>query len=78
MFACKMAINKICKIYYRTFHSSLPFAKSARYGINSVLFRGSLLWNNLPSSDKTSETLKKFKFRLKIRGKIHCTCNVCH
>ena len=26
----------------------LPPAKSARYGVNSLAFRGSLLWNNLP------------------------------
>ena len=27
----------------------LPPAKSARYGVNSLAFRGSLLWNNLPT-----------------------------
>ena len=28
----------------------LPPAKSARYGINLLLFRGSVLWDNFPSS----------------------------
>ena len=55
----------------------LPPTRSPRYGINSLLFQGSLLWNNLPSSVKNSETLNDFKLKLKNVGKIHCTCNVC-
>ena len=56
----------------------LPPTRLVRYGINSLLFQGSLLWSNLPSSVKDSETLNEFKFRLKIRGKVHCPCNLCH
>ena len=55
----------------------LPLARSARYEINSLLFRGSLLWNNCSSSVQNSAALSKFTFRLKIRVEIHCTCNVC-
>ena len=32
----------------------LPPAHSTRHGINSLLFRGSLLWNNLPREIKDS------------------------
>ena len=44
----------------------IPQAKSSRFGINSLCFRGSVLWNNLSASVKNSENLNKFKFNLKI------------
>ena len=34
----------------------LPPVKSFRFGLNSIHFRGSILWNNLPSSIKNSLT----------------------
>ena len=43
----------------------LPPAKSTRYGVNSLNFRGSLLWNNLPPHVKESQTLEEFKNRIK-------------
>ena len=52
--------------------------KSFRLGLNFVHFRGSILWNNLPSSIKNSQTIKEFKVKLKNLGNIHCTCGVCH
>ena len=33
----------------------LPKLKSSRFGINSLRFRGSLLWNNLPVSVKNCQ-----------------------
>ena len=51
--------------------------KSLRFGLNSIHFRGSILWNNLPSSIKNSETINEFKVKLKNLGNIHCTCGVC-
>ena len=55
----------------------LPPARSTRYGINSLAFRGSLLWNNLPSHVKASQTVKEFKIKIKNLRYIHCTCTVC-
>ena len=55
----------------------LPPVKSFRLGLNSVHFRGSILWNNLPSSIKNSQTIYEFKVKLKNLGNIHCTCDVC-
>ena len=55
----------------------LPPAKSTRYGINSLAFRGSLLWNNLPSHVKNSQTVEEFKIKVKNLRYIHCTCTVC-
>ena len=51
--------------------------ESYRFGINSLRFRGSRLWNNLPFSVKNSETLTEFKNKLKTLGNSHCTCIVC-
>ena len=50
---------------------------SSRFGINSLRFRGSLLWNNLPVSLKNCQGLNEFKQELKNLGNIHCTCLVC-
>ena len=55
----------------------LPPAKSTRYGFNSLAFRWSLLWNNVPSQVKESQTLEEFKARIKNLRSIHCTCTVC-
>ena len=55
----------------------LPPAKSIRYGVNSLAFRGSLLWNNLPPQVKESQSLEEFKNRIKNLRFIRCTCTVC-
>ena len=39
----------------------LPSAQSHRYGLNSLSFRGSLLWNALEDELKRAETLRSFK-----------------
>ena len=39
---------------------SLPPARSTYYGTNSVHFRGSLIWNNLPSYIKSSRSVFEF------------------
>ena len=54
----------------------LPPAKSTRFGVNSLAFRGSLLWNNLPPQVKESQTLEEFKNGMKNLRSIHCTCTV--
>ena len=56
---------------------ALPPARSTRYGINSLLFRSSLIWNTLPNTIKTSSTVTELKIKLKALGNIHCSCNVC-
>ena len=55
----------------------LPPARSSCYGINSLAFRGNLLWNSLSSNLKQSHNLEEFKLKLKNLGNIHCTCVVC-
>ena len=55
----------------------LPPVQSFRFGLNSIHFRGSILWNNLPSSMENGQTINEFKVKLKNLGNIHCTCSVC-
>ena len=55
----------------------LPPVKSFRFGLNSIHFRGSILWNNLLSSIKTSQTINEFNVKLKNLGNIHCICGAC-
>ena len=55
----------------------LPPDESTHYSANSVAFRGSLLWNSLPSQVKESQTLREFEKRIKNLRSIHCTLTVC-
>ena len=55
----------------------LPPAKTVKFGINSLIFRGILLWNNLPLNLKSCQTIDEFKLELKRSGRIHCTCTAC-
>ena len=43
----------------------LPTVKTTRYGLNSLIFRGRFLWNNLPTSIKISQSLADFKNNLR-------------
>ena len=49
---------------------------SLRHGIDSLLFRDSLLWNNLSREIKKSLSTEEFKKRLKERGALPCSCVV--
>ena len=39
----------------------IPPTKSVNFGTNSITFRGSLLWNNLPLRLKYNQTTDDFK-----------------
>ena len=49
----------------------LRHVTSYHFGLNSLRFRVSMLWNNLPFSIKSSETLTEFKNKLNTLGNIH-------
>lgn len=55
----------------------LPPDRSSCYGINSLVLRGSLLWENLVSDVKQSNNLEEFKHKLKTFQNIHCICPMC-
>ena len=66
-------------VHYNLRKGDLVYLLPARscYSINSLTFRGSLLWNSLPSNVKQSHNLEEFKLKLRNLGNIHCTCVVC-
>ena len=53
---------------------SLPPARSTYYGANSVYFRISLIWNNLPSYLKSSRSVCKLKKKTKNFRNTDCGC----
>ena len=55
----------------------LPSAQSHRYGLNSLSFRGSLLWNALDDELKRAETLRSFKRGIKEWDGNACKCLIC-
>ena len=48
-----------------------------KYGINSLNFRRSVLWKNLPLKLKECKYLQEFKLLLKQSGNLLCTCSAC-
>ena len=52
----------------------LPKCKSIKYGVNSTVFKGSLLWNSLPNEYKQAENLDIFKTKIKRWNGETCTC----
>ena len=55
----------------------LPSTNSTYYGINSVLFRACLLWNQLPLYIKQSQSLHEFRSKMKTLRNIVCNCKIC-
>ena len=55
---------------------SLPPTRSTYYGTNSVHFRGSLIWNNLPNYIKSNRSVYEFKNNIKNLRDIDCGCLV--
>ena len=56
----------------------LPPSRSRRFGTQSFLFRGSLLWNSLPDSFKSKISLNSFKDALRNLNLCElCSCKIC-
>ena len=58
--------------------TKLPSARSTTYGTNSLVFKGSLIWNSLPISLKDSPTLSIFTKKIQKWNGFKCTCNLCN
>ena len=57
---------------------SIPKATSQRFGTQSFLFRGSLLWNQIPESIKLEPSIESFKSSLKEKNLSNiCLCKIC-
>ena len=55
----------------------LPNSNTLTYGLKSIVYRGSMTWNNLPDQVKISKDLVQFKNKLEKFKVIKCTCHLC-
>ena len=55
----------------------IPQANTFTFGVNSLNFRVSILWNSIPNYIKSSPTLTSFESALKKLNKIPCSCKIC-
>jgi len=55
----------------------LPNTNTQSYGLKSITYRGSMIWNNLSDQLKTSTSIIQFKNALMKQEVIICTCHLC-
>ena len=56
---------------------ALPKALTTSFGINSISFRGSILWNGTPDVIKSSNTVFAFMKNIKNWSGEVCHCSIC-
>ena len=55
----------------------IPPTKTISFSINSLAFRGSILWNAMPDTIKSAENVFRFKKGIKAWNGVKCSCNIC-
>ena len=55
----------------------IPPIQSTKYGINSLIFKGSMLWNTVPNNIKQSKSIICFKKNIKSWLGDLCGCSIC-
>ena len=55
----------------------MPIAKTVNYGLESLPYIGSKLWDSMPSHMKEIDTVEKFKKALKTWKPDGCSCRIC-
>ena len=56
----------------------LPKARTVLNGLNSIVFRGSILWNAISDAIKSSQSIASFKLKIKLWNGDDCNCNICN
>ena len=56
---------------------TLKPTRTATFGTRSISFKGSLIWNKLPTYLKDAETITKFKELIKTWPGTECSCKIC-
>ena len=56
----------------------LPKARTVLNGLNSIVFRGSILWNAISDEIKSSQSIASFKLKIKSWNGDDCNCNICN
>ena len=54
----------------------VPKVKTSTYGLSSLSFRGSMLWNTLSDSIKSAQSTKSFKTMIKNWKGEKCCCSI--
>ena len=55
----------------------LPNTRTKKYGNESLSFRGSIIWNQLPDQYKDAKTDNEFKMKIKSWKGFECNCRIC-
>ena len=55
----------------------LPPTNTVKFGLQSLSFTGSLIWDRISKDVKESPSLNVFKRKLKMFPSNFCTCNIC-
>ena len=55
----------------------IPSTKIILFGMNSLAFRGSVLWNAMPDTIKSAENVFRFKKGIKAWNGNKRSCNIC-
>ena len=55
----------------------LPSTSTVAFGMKSICFRGSILWNSIPDVIKSSETVASFCKKIKTWAGEGCNCKLC-
>ena len=78
VFSCTLKYKRTDRCDLRSEHLlEIPYANTYNYGINYVLFRGSILWNSINNDIKTAENLNVFKRITKEWNGDKCNCKIC-
>ena len=56
----------------------LPTTRTVLSGLNSIVFRGSILWNAISDEIKSSQSIASFKRRIKSWNGDDYNCNICN
>ena len=60
------------------FRLHVPRVSITKYGLETVSFRGSQIWNALPDDFKDPECVSSFKRKIKTWNGLSCKCHICN
>ena len=70
-------IEESCYSLKSKFRLHVPRASTTKYGLKTVSFRGSQIWDVLPNDFKDLECVSSFKRKIKIWNGLSCKCHIC-
>ena len=71
------SLQKLMTEIYKSYTLQIPPTRAISFGINSLAFRGSMLWNAMPDTIKTGENGCRFRKGIKAWNGDKCSCNIC-